>query len=444
MAPDTILSPKGYVVQKASLSYRQQVELYGRLTVKPISHPDYPAAPAFPAYATTTDTLHVPRQWGLDHFGEPARREFADHICPNLIFHGNLRPNQMEAYETTIRHLTEHGTGVLSLPTGHGKTIITLALLAHLKQRACILVHKTHLLQQWKEQIATFLPQCKVGVVQGSSKTFRPECDIILVMIQTMQNISTDVPAIFGITVVDETHHLPSASFSKCMYKVNAKYLLGLSATPTRKDGLTKVLLWHMGEIMYEGKPDRSQQKATDVYFYKYDCHTLSLDPRRHADMITRMIHHDGRNTFIISTICKLLAADANRKRYILVLSERRHHATFLYEEIQNRTDRSCGLVLGGLAKEAFDIEKEKQIVFSTYQALSEGVDIQNLNTLILATPKADIIQSMGRIFRKVHTEVNPMIIDFVDSQLFSKSRKRLAAYKSELNGNLRVHDVKR
>lgn len=436
----TSLTENGYAILKTGLSHPQTIQLYSRLTVTPLTHPDYPSPASIAVYETTRDVIRVPRQWGIDHFGPPTTCTLGDYPCPNLEFQGTLRPNQLEPHQLTLKHLSTHGSGVLSLPTGHGKTIITLSLLAQLKQRACILVHKTHLLQQWKEQIATFLPRCKVGTVQGSRKTFDSSCDIILVMIQTMTNIPT-VPPMFGTTVVDETHHLPSASFSKCMYKVNTKFMLGLSATPSRKDGLTKVLLWHLGPIIYEGKPDRTAQHSTDIYFCKYNCR-MTLDPRRHAEMITRLTQHKGRNAFIVSTIKYFLARDTRKHRYILVLSERRDHATLLYEAIRLSSDRSCGLVLGGMSKEVFDIEKEKQIVFSTYQALSEGVDIQNLNTLVLATPKTDIVQSMGRIFRKVHTEVNPIIADILDTQLYAKSRKRLSAYKSELNGNLRVHDI--
>src|SRR5690606_28758385 len=118
---------------------------------------------------------------------------------------------------------------------------------------------------------------------QGSKKSFDGQCDFYVVMVQTLMNISK-VPNIFGFTIWDETHHAPSTTFSTCFYKVGARYMLGLSATLVRKDGLFGILSHHFGDILFQKAPDRSDQLCTQVHVWRYENTDGTINLKRWSD----------------------------------------------------------------------------------------------------------------------------------------------------------------
>ena len=310
----TLLSHKGYSVNKLHLDATQLAKLKKDLTVTPEAHPDYPAPKSFPVYEEGSNWIRIPRCFGLSFFGKPSQTKFTDNPLDDskCIFAGQLRPSQQVPHDTVLRHLLDENgsqSGLLSLATGSGKTVVNLSLLSHLKQRTCILVHKSQLLQQWKAEINKFLPHMKVGIVQQTKKDFSTDYDIYLIMIQTLLNIDS-VPPIFGVTVVDETHHVPSATFSKVLFKVNAKYVIGLTATPTRKDGLIQVLHWHVGEIIYQEKPDRREQNTTLVEIYRHVPGMRRMDPKQYAQIITALCTEEKRTKLILRAIEEQLDKD--------------------------------------------------------------------------------------------------------------------------------------
>ena len=261
-------------------------------------------------------------------------------------------------------------------------------------------------------------------------------------MIQTLLNIPV-VPQMFGMTVIDESHHIPSCTFSKILFKVNAKYVVGLTATPNRKDGLTNVLHWHVGETLYEEMPDRREQTTTlvEVYYYVTSRVSYKIDPRNYADMITKLCNDEERTEVIIEAIQEQLSLDPHRERRMLILTERKSHARTIANLLQDiyGKDRSCGLLLGGMKKETLEGEMEKDLLVATYNLMSEGISIPKLNSILFASPKRDVVQALGRIFRKIHKDVNPLIIDIADSILRGQLKGRLTIYEKELNGNIKI-----
>jgi superfamily II DNA or RNA helicase len=446
--PNTILSSRGYAVRKSSLQKDEILSLKRTLTVTPLSHPDYPVPDSFPVYESGGNWIRVPRHFGIENFGKPEMNVQKD--CPldedRCMFKGELRPAQLIPHEKTLEHLVEKQTGLLSLMTGSGKTFIALSLLSTLKQRTCILVHMSPLLQQWKSEINRFLPSLRVGIVQQTKKKITKDVDVYLMMIQTLLNVQ-DVPPIFGFTIFDEAHHLPSQTFSKILFKVNAKYILALSATPERKDGLSGVITWHLGDLIYQERPDRRDQNTTFVKICRFSHPTLRLDPRdkNHAGKITSISENVHRNLYIMRVIEDIIAKDTKNKRRIVVFVERRTHATLIWGEIcgvlkrLGNNEATCGLALGGMKKALIERELTKSIVVATYKAISEGISIEQLNTVVFASPKRDVVQALGRIFRKTHKDVNPLIVDFSDAALRGQERARLQTYRKELNGNILV-----
>jgi len=450
----TLLSNKGYSVRKRLLSTTDCTALKKSLTVTPLAHPDYPFVNSFSVYEEGQNWIRIPRCFGLARFGKPDRDCLNDRPLEesHCLFDGELRPSQVVPHDTMLAHLCKtDGTrsGLLCCSTGLGKTFCAVSIISRLRQRTCILLHKSQLLQQWHAELRRFLPNASIGIVQGKAKDFSTGCDVYLVMIQTLLNIST-VPPIFGMTIVDEVHHIPSNTFSRVLFKVNAKYLLGLTATPERKDNLSHVMQWHMGDIAYQERPDRRDQPTTSVEIYRHE--TRGIDPRKYAEMITKLCEDPARNRLIVDAIEQQLGKDVAKQRRLLVLTERKTHATLIWDTLRtmygpdqhDRESRTCGLMLGGMKRDILETSMEAMIIVATYNLMSEGISIPQLNTIVFATPKRDVVQALGRIFRKVHTEVAPMIIDISDKMLKGQQAARLSTYKKELNGNIRIttHDV--
>lgn len=440
----SILSSKGFSLDKRTVSPVDIRILKKKLTACPISHPDYPPIRPFPVYDEGQNWIRLPRAFAFEEFGKAKKNIFSELDnsldSDKCVFNGSLRESQNIPHNTVLENLLDeekgHG-GILTLMTGSGKTVIANSLISHLKQRTCILVHKSLLLEQWKSELAKFLPTLKVGIIQQKQKDFSTDVDVYIIMIQTLLNIPS-VPSIFGFTILDECHHIPSETFSRVLFKVNAKYLLGLSATPERKDGLTSILHWHLGPMIYQEKPDRRNQPTTEVRVLRYINENLSLDPKQYTQMITTLCNFPGRNDYIVSAVSKVIEEDVQRKRCILILTERKQHVLNLYSEI-SKIDSDCSVLLGGMKKVVIEEAMKKRILIATYNLMSEGNDIPKLNTIVLASPKKDIVQALGRIFRKIHSDIHPIIIDVSDYCLRGQEFQRIKTYRNELNGNIDI-----
>ena len=152
----------------------------------------------------------------------------------------------------------EKGGGLLELHTGYGKTVCGLKIIAELGVKTIIIIHKEFLLRQWIERIEQFLPDAKVGRIQGS-KIDVEDKDIVIGMLQSLSMKDYDISLFnqFGLTIVDECHHIGAEVFSRALFKIVTKYTLGLSATMKRKDGLTKVIKMFLGEVVVKKRKEK-------------------------------------------------------------------------------------------------------------------------------------------------------------------------------------------
>jgi len=403
-------------------------ELKKELTVRPVVNTEFSAQPpAFKVFKTNNDTMCVPQHWAREKFGEPTTdaRPQPQRTC--VKFCGKLRheTHQIEAHEKALTV----GHGVLSLPCGFGKTTVALAIACSLGYRTMIIVHKEFLANQWKERIEQFCPGSTVGIVQQNKK--ETDCDFVIAMLQSlsMKEYSHNDFDSIGTVIVDEAHHVCAKVFSQSLFKLCPRHIYGLSATPTRKDGLTQILHWFMGPTFFS--VERKDQKQVEVLTEWYSSPAYTQPPPVNrigkvslVQMITDIVEDSQRTRMIIK---KIVEPNIKKGRKILILSERRKHCVELLELLQGK---SAGLYMGGMTREQLDESAKKQIIIGTYTLAHEGLDIPTLDTLVMATPKSDIKQAVGRILRETPGKKhNPVIYDICDTwsmfiAMFHKRRK--------------------
>jgi superfamily II DNA or RNA helicase len=312
-------------------------------------------------------------------------------------------------------------------------------------------------MNQWVNEIKNFLPDAKVGILQGQKNVDIQDCDIVVAMLQSMARIDypDELFKDFKVTVIDETHNVASKMFSKVLFKLCSKYTIGLSATPKRSDGCEYIFKWHLGDIVYESTNER-KGKHPIIWNLKIDSkdyNEVSIVNKmtgqkqiQFTSMLSELVEMPKRNKLIIELIKDLIKKDNGRK--LLVLSDRRNHLLTiqsLLDEDLNITF-TYGLFLGGMKQKDLDKGRNCQVILATYQAFGEGVSEKDLDTLLLITPKkfighlknktknesGKLEQIVGRIFRKEHTQRHPLIIDFQDnfSVYKSQSAQRKTFYK--------------
>lgn len=333
-------------------------------------------------------------------------------------------------------------------------TVIALWLACQLKVKTLVVVHKTFLSDQWYDRIKQFT-DARIGVIRQKRKDVKDK-DIVIGMLQSISMIDYD-PKIFdgfGCIIFDEAHHCASRVFCKALQKLGAKYMIGLSATPTRSDKLEKVLYWYVGNIIYrlERKAEdntcfiRSVTYESDDKHYKEKKQWFngSMKPAIQR-MITDMYKVDSRNRFIVSVLNQLTRS---YERKTLVLSARLEHLKILKEQLDRiileRVEKgeidegeiTTSYYIGKMRAGELEIATEADVIFATYAMAEEALDIDKLNTLVLATPKLNIQQSIGRILRKPIKEgdIPPIVIDIVDllSCFGSWSSTRNLFYKKQ------------
>ena len=313
MALNTYLGPKGYTLLKKEIHPDMHLFIKKELCIKPfIQGAPQNLTNTFLSYRESNNKFYLPRYFGEKHFGKPSQIKIKDGDNINLKFHGELRDNQVVVVKTYLDYvgLNNGGGGLLDLPCAFGKTSLSLYILAMLKKKTLVIVHKEFLLNQWIERIHQFLPNARVGRIQGQIIDIENK-DIVLGMLQSlsMKEYPSTIFDSFGLTIIDEVHHISSEVFSCALFKIVTKYMLGLSATMNRKDGTTNVFKMFIGDIIY--KEMRKQDNAVIVKCLKYECddatfNEVEYDYRgkvKFSTMISKLCGFDPRSEFILKVI---------------------------------------------------------------------------------------------------------------------------------------------
>ncbi len=431
----TGLSNNGYTLRKEYATEEEIKMIKCDLTMKPKITSGYGAEQPkpFKIYRENNDKIYMPSKYGFDKFGKPDINKQTTPTPMNCECFIRLRPNQEIIVAKYMEEVGRTCGGIISAKCGEGKTAIGLYLAAAVfKVKTLILVHTEPLANQWVERIREFIPSAIVGRIQGK-KAEITGYDFVIGMIQTISKKTYEYMG-FGFLICDEAHHLGAKVFSNALQNTNFKYTLGLTATPDRTDGMMNVFIYFLGKIVY-----RSSVAKTNlvVKLYNYNdnrpqyCQNI-LNFKRKPDnvkMISNITAHKPRNLFIVSLLPNLLAEN----RRILILSERRKHIDDIYSLIEKcqATQQDSpiyaipptvkiGRYVGGMKKASLDDALTCEVIIGSYTLISEGFDCAALDTLIMATPKREIEQIIGRIQRKtIEQQINvPLVIDICD--LFS------------------------
>lgn len=442
----TKITNRGYEVKKNIMTDSQIKKIKKNLLIKPKGAEEFgEETEPYEAYTETKHRFIIPRYYGVKLFGE-AEKITIHPTMTSFDFKNELRPHQHAIVGQCIRELfLNHGT-IMSVPCGVGKTIMAIFIAHMLGLKTMVLVHKSFLLDQWTDRIKSFT-NATVGYIRQNNIDVKDK-DFVIAMIQSVSMREYD-PSIFeniGLLIVDEAHHIVAKVFSRSLSKVGSIYTLGLTATPYRADGLTKLLYWYLGPHMYREERKVTCKVLVNTFEFQ-STHKLFAEKTRWIKgkyqpmcpiMITNLCDIPRRNKIIIDMLDELRKTT---DRKILLLSGRIEHLEYLKkitdEHIEN--DVNNGLLEKGEYKtyyyigrmkrsERQEAEKNGDILFGTYELAQEGLDIDRLNTIILATPKKNVVQAIGRIMRKIltKTDLNPLIIDVLDNLSVFRNQGRL------------------
>ena len=437
-----MLSRQGYKIKKKDLSQEQCKTIVKDLTAKPAMvqgfGPQNQKPIQYPIYMESKTSYYLPRFYGESHFGKPKSNNLDTGISTTIEFNGSLRPEQVPIQKL---FLDQQGGGIISLKCGGGKTVLALSIIATLKTKTIVLVHKDFLMTQWRDRIKQFLPTAKIGKIQQDTVDVEGK-DIILAMVQSVsvKEYPQEVFEQFGLAVFDECHHLGAEVFFKSMRKVASKYMLGLSATPKRKDGLQWVFESFIGPIVYMTKDIVTEGVEVNVVDYHSEDPNYSKECLNYMGkpvlpkMINNICEYWPRTQMILD-LCK---TNYEMGRKVIILSDRRNHLDVMLAWLLKHEIPS-GLYVGGMKPFDLHESQEKDVILGTFSMAAEGMDIPKLNTIILASPKSDVVQAVGRIMREKANvrKFHPLIIDINDThsnfQTFKRqSQKRITFYKKQ------------
>lgn len=358
-------------------------------------------------------------------------------------FHGELTEVQRQA----ARELLRHDTGVLVAPPGTGKTVLGAYLVAARGRNTLVLVHRRPLLDQWVAQLAAFLGVApkEVGRIGGGKRAPNGRLDVAMIQSLVHKGSVDDLVATYSHVIVDECHHAPAVSFERLLSEVRARHVVGLTATPHRRDGHHPILEMQFGPVRFtvDPKQEGRRQAFARRLVARETAFRLSRPP---AEMGIQEIYHalaadEARNRLILCDVARAL----DEGRSPIVLTERRDHLELFADRLRTAVPHLIVLRGGMGAKESRDLgarlaeipDGEPRLVLATGRYVGEGFDDARLDTLFLAMPvswKGTLVQYAGRLSRPHPRKSEVRVFDYVDRAVPVLARmfeKRLRAYRA-------------
>ncbi|MDM9586382.1 DEAD/DEAH box helicase family protein [Pseudomonas asiatica] len=360
-------------------------------------------------------------------------------VSLDVDFLGTLRPDQ----DAAIHALMPYDTGILCAPTAFGKTVTAAALIARRRVNTLVLVHRTELLRQWQARLQTFLGVGKevVGTIGGGKPKTTGQIDIAVMQSLSRKGEISDLIKNYGQVIVDECHHLSAVSFEALLRSAPARFVLGLTATPIRRDGQQPIIFMQCGPIRHTAARPESAP------------HDLSVIPRMLSgpiplpdgagiqDVFKTLADDTGRTALIVSDVRS--AYDQGRK--VLVLTQRTEHVDVLEHALKGHVENLYTLHgrmpkkqrLARLSELESLPEDAPRVLLATGKLIGEGFDHPALDTLVLAMPiswRGILQQYTGRLHRAHTAKTDVQVIDFVDEgnvALMRMWEKRKMGYRT-------------
>jgi superfamily II DNA or RNA helicase len=392
----------------------------------------------------TVDGYLLPRGFAaqliktFDYYHIPYKVVDLTRLLPpmDFSFQGDLRPYQCEA----VKAILGRKFGVLEAPPGAGKTIMALGVIAERKQPALILTHTKELLYQWQERAVQFLGLEKeeIGLTGDGKKTIGHKLTVGIV--NSVLKRTEEIGPRIGFVVVDECHRTPSRTFTEAVSGFDCRYMLGLSATPYRRDGLSRLIFFHLGDRVHSIET-KSLQQSKQIMTATLVVRETGFDfdyygPEDYQPLISSLAADPARNRMIAGDV---LEASGGRNGISLVISDRKEHCKVLAGLVakQRPTRELYGDISSAERKRIVaELNRGKiKVLVATSQLIGEGFDLPALSNLFLTTPiKFDgrVKQYAGRVLRTAKGKKPPTIFDYVDRpgvlQTSFKARKRAYA----------------
>lgn len=361
-------------------------------------------------------------------------------ISKSFRFYGKLTKEQKSA----AKKILSSEVGVLSAPPGTGKTVLAIYAIAKRKINTLVFVHRKPLMEQWRKQLSDFLglDAEKIGQIGGGKDKATGVLDVA--MIQSLEDKGSvdDRAADYGFVIVDECHHIGAVSFERVMMKVKAKFVLGLTATPYRRDGQQPIIHMQCGPIIHQTKSQEVNKDFSDCFVVRritsFDC---EWNERSNIyELWPKLLADAKRNEMIAADVIRAVSDG----RFPLILTERKEHLATL-ERMLGPHIENLGVLYGGIGNKERRMILEKldtapgtsKAILATGAYIGEGFDDPRLDTLFVTMPiafKGKVIQYAGRLHRKHHNKTDIRIYDYVDQKvsiLAAMYKKRLKAYKT-------------
>jgi superfamily II DNA or RNA helicase len=374
------------------------------------------------------------RRMGIEHRLDDRRRSLPP---VDFTFRGELRAFQA----TAVEQMLARDFGTLSSPTGSGKTVMALSMVARRRQPAVVIVHTKDLAAQWVERIDSYLgiPPEACGMIAGGRIKIGREITVALV--QSLYKCAEEVSKHIGFVVADECHRCPSRTFTEAVVCFDARFMLGLSATPWRRDQLSRLIFWHLGDVHHEvdkaGLVAAGEVLPAEVIVRETRFKPFHDPVTEYSKMLSELTADTERNLMIAQDV-----ADEVREHpgIALVLSDRRAHCENLQALLRFRFKVASELMTGEMPiQERQEVVARlntgrARVVIATGQLIGEGFDCRGLSTLFLATPvrfSGRVLQYLGRVLRPAPGKQTARVFDYVDAQVetlvkAAKSRQRV------------------
>jgi len=364
----------------------------------------------------------------------------------DVKFNGRLYPEQEKAAEALLKH----NDGILAATTAFGKTVIAGYIIAKRQVNTLVLVHRRQLQEQWRIRLGQFLDidSKQIGQIGAGKHKPRGKIDIAIIQSLSKKGKVNDIVANYGHLVIDECHHISAPSFEAIARQFKGKYITGLSATVTRKDGHHPIIYMNCGPVRYRVCAKSQAEKRAFNHrliirntFFELPPDLQVKEKVAISDLYAALVHHVPRNTMIVKDVMEAIY----NGRFPALLTERREHLEYFREMLEDRIDNLI-VFKGGMGKKQLAATQEKlnnfsegksSLILATGRYLGEGFDQPRLDTLFLALPiswKGTIAQYAGRLHRDHHSKSEVIIYDYADTNVPMLAKmfgRRLQGYKA-------------